>query len=36
LGIEADYDYTPRMYRRVVFAAVQNPSFKKRQRRSLS
>lgn len=27
MGIEADYDYTPRMYRRVVFAAVQNPSF---------
>lgn len=27
MGIEADYDYTPRMYRRLIFAAVQNPSF---------
>jgi len=27
LGIEADYDYTPRMYRRVVFAAVHSHSF---------
>jgi hypothetical protein len=27
LGIEADYDYTPRMYRRIVFAAVHSHSF---------
>ena len=27
LGIEADYDYSPRMYRRIVFAASQGVSF---------
>jgi hypothetical protein len=27
LGIEAQYDYTPRVYRRIVFAAVQGSSF---------
>jgi len=27
LGLEAHYDYTPRMYRRIVFAAAQAASF---------
>jgi hypothetical protein len=27
LGIEPQYDYTPRMYRRIVFASVQGSSF---------
>ena len=27
LGQEAKYDYTPRMYRRIVFAAAQGVSF---------
>jgi len=27
LGIEAQYDYTPRVYRRIVFAAAQGSSF---------
>ena len=27
MGLEADYDYTPRMYRRIVFAAAQAVSF---------
>ena len=27
LGLEAKYDYTPRMYRRIVFAAAQAVSF---------
>jgi len=27
LGLEAQYDYTPRMYRRIVFAAAQGASF---------
>jgi hypothetical protein len=28
LGLEASYDYTPRMYRRIVFAAAQGVSFR--------
>jgi len=27
LGLESDYDYTPRMYRRIVFASAQGVSF---------
>jgi hypothetical protein len=27
LGIEKSYDYTPQVYRRIVFAATQSPSF---------
>ena len=27
LGLESNYDYTPRMYRRIVFAAAQGVSF---------